>query len=62
MTNEQRKQFMPNPKIEALVRKAVNDPRLSDEQREKAAARLIDLKKLKTAIKEERSATSGSSI
>lgn len=53
MKDEPRKRYIPNPKVEALVRKATNDLRLTDEQREKAAARLSDLEKLKVAINAE---------
>ncbi|WP_066522493.1 hypothetical protein [Sphingobium cloacae] len=41
------KTHSPNPKVEALVRKAASDPRLTKEQREKAKARLADIAKLK---------------
>ena len=43
------KSHSPNPKVEALTKKAASDPRLSSEQRAKAKARLSDLAKLKAA-------------
>lgn len=43
--------FRPNPRVEALARDAATDPRLTDEQREQAAARLRDLAKIQAANK-----------
>ena len=51
MKDESQKRFIPNPKVEALARKAATDPRLTEEQREQAAARLHDLAKLKRAMR-----------
>lgn len=47
---------LPDPILEALLRKASIDPRLTDEQREQAKARFGDLEKLKAPIDYPRSA------
>ncbi|MBU0775743.1 MULTISPECIES: hypothetical protein [Sphingobium] len=51
MKNTPQKCFRPNPRVEALAREAATDPRLTNEQREQAAARLRDLTKIQAANK-----------
>lgn len=44
------KRRLPNPILEALLHKASIDPRLTDEQRQQAKARLGDLEKFKARM------------